>query len=88
MDLGIDIYSKTPAYIQLADRIAAAIDNGELEPGKPIPSYKALMTGTGLAMGTVQKAVRLLERENRVFTVSGRGTYVTGQNRDLKGTGR
>lgn len=88
VDLGIDLYSKTPAYQQLADRIRDAIDAGELEPMQPVPSFKTLIEQTGLAMGTVQKAVRLLERENYVFTVSGRGTFVTARNRDRKGTGR
>lgn len=31
---------------------------------------------TGLAMATVQKAIKRLEQENYVFAVSGRGTFV------------
>jgi DNA-binding GntR family transcriptional regulator len=80
VDLVIDLHSKEPAYIQLARRIRAVIDAGEIAPRDPIPSYKQLMEATGLAMGTVQKAIRLLEREHYVYTVSGRGTFVTPRN--------
>jgi hypothetical protein len=43
---------------------------------------------TGLAVATVQKAIRLLEGENYVLTISGRGTFVTPRNRDAKDSGR
>jgi len=82
VDLVIDLRSKTPSYVQLADRIKAAIDSGELLPEQPVPSFKQLIEQTGLAMGTVQKAIRLLEREHRVYTVSGRGTFVTSHRAD------
>ena len=80
VDLVIDLHSKEPAYRQLAGQIRAAIDAGHIAPREPIPSYKQLIEQTGLAMGTVQKAIRLLERENYVYTVSGRGTFVTPRN--------
>jgi len=71
--------SKTPSYIQLADKIRAAIDAGELAPEETIPSLRQLIEETGLAAATVQKAIRRLEREHYVYTVSGRGTYVTSR---------
>jgi DNA-binding GntR family transcriptional regulator len=80
VDLSIDIRAKQPSYHQLADRLRAAIDAGEIPPNEAIPSFKTLIAETGLAMGTVQKAIRTLELENRVYTVSGRGTFVTPRN--------
>lgn len=88
VQLVIDLYSKTPSYVQLADQIRAALDAGELEPLQPVPSIKELVEQTGLSQGTVQKAINMLIRENRVFTVSGRGTFVTATNRGAKGSGR
>jgi DNA-binding transcriptional regulator YhcF (GntR family) len=80
VELSIDLRSKTPSYIQLADQIMQAIDSGELKAGQKIPSFKELMEQTGLAMATVQKAVKRLEEAHYVFAVSGRGTFVTSRS--------
>lgn len=77
MDLVIDLHGKEPSYLQLAGKIRAAIESGELKARDPVPSLKNLIEATGLAMGTVQKAIRVLERENLIYTVAGRGTFVT-----------
>lgn len=81
VDLTIDLRSKQASYLQLADRLRAAIDTGELKATEPIPSLRELAEATGLAIGTIQKAIRVLERENYVHSVSGRGTFVTPRNR-------
>lgn len=73
----IDFRSKTPSYVQLADRLRSAIAAGEYGPDEPIPSLKRLIGETGLAQGTVQHAIKLLEDEGIVYTVAGRGTFVT-----------
>jgi GntR family transcriptional regulator len=80
VDIVIDPHSKEPSYRQLARQLRAAITSGEIAPREAIPSYKQLIEATGLAMGTVQKAIRELEREHLVYTVSGRGTFVTPRN--------
>ena len=79
VDLSIDFMSKTPSYIQLADKIMASIDSGKLKPGDKIPSLRELTEQSGLAMATVQKALKRLEHANYVFAVSGRGTFVTSR---------
>jgi len=73
----IDPHGKTPAYLQLAARIRDAIASGQYEPRQAIPSLKTLQQETGLAMGTIQHAIQILEDEGLVYTVSGRGTFVT-----------
>ena len=76
MEYEIDFRSKTPSYKQLAARIRAAIAAGEYAPDDQLPSLKRLAQETGLAQGTVQKAIRLLEDEGLVYTVNGRGSFV------------
>jgi GntR family transcriptional regulator len=73
----IDFHGKTPSYQQLADHLRAAIAAGEYGPREAIPSLKQLTQMTGLAQGTVQHAIRILEQEGLVYTVSGRGTFVS-----------
>lgn len=80
MNLDIDVHAKRASYLQLADKIRAAIDDGELHARDQVPSLRELTEQTGLAMATVQKAIRLLEREHYVYTVIGRGIFVTPRN--------
>lgn len=80
VDLGIDVHAKRAAYLQLADKIKAAIDSGELQPRDQVPSLTQLTEQTGLSMGTVQKTIRSLEKEHYVYTVAGRGIFVTPRN--------
>ncbi len=54
--------------------------SGELGPRDQLPSLKRLMQETGLAQGTVQHAIRVLEAEGIVYTVSGRGTFVVPED--------
>lgn len=76
MEIRINIRSKVPSYQQLADQIEAAIRAGEYGPDEAIPSLKQLTGRTGLAQGTVQHAVMVLEGKGLVYTVRGRGTFV------------
>ncbi len=72
----IDHLSGTPVYLQLAAILRAAIQSGELEPDRPVPSYMTLMQEHGVARGTAAKAVRVLVDEGLVRIVPGRGVYV------------
>lgn len=77
VEFEIDPHAKIPAYLQLADRIRDAIAAGEYGPREAIPSLTRLVQETGLAKGTVQHTIKLLEDEGLVYTVSGRGTFVS-----------
>jgi GntR family transcriptional regulator len=79
VDFSISTWSKLPAHLQLADRIRAAIDAGELKPGDAIPPPRELAISTGVGIAVVHSALRRLEREHLVYTVRGRGTYVTSR---------
>lgn len=80
VDLKINPRAKQPAYLQLADLLRAAIESGELAANDQIPSLSQLAAETGLAVTTVQKTIRELERANLVYTVVGRGAFVTPRN--------
>jgi GntR family transcriptional regulator len=73
----IDHLSGTPVYVQLAGLLRAAIERGELEPDRPLPSYTTLMQEHDVARGTAAKAVQVLVGEGLVKIVPGRGAYVT-----------
>lgn len=73
----IDHDAPEPVYVQLAAILRAQIESGELAPRRALPSESYLMQRYGIARETARKAVRLLRSEGLVFTVKGRGSYVT-----------
>lgn len=81
MEVEIDHDGPVPVYRQLVDALRAAIASGELPAGRPIPSVVQLQQMTGLARGTVIKAVRVLVEEGLVEIVQGRGAYVRAAGR-------
>jgi len=74
--MSVNPLSPTPLYVQVADLIAARIESGELEPGKPIPSEKSIQQAYGVARGTARRAVEILRERGLVVTMPQRGTFV------------
>lgn len=75
--VSVDHLSGTPVYLQLAAILRSAIERGQIEPDRPLPSYTTLMQEHGVARGTAAKAVQVLVGEGLVKIVPGRGAYVT-----------
>ena len=71
----IDLRSPEPSYLQLAAILRARIESGQIPPGEALPSITYLVQETGLAVGTIRKAVKVLSDDGLVVTVSGRGSY-------------
>jgi GntR family transcriptional regulator len=75
----IDESSPEHSYRQLARQLRERIAAGDIV--SQLPSITELTEQTGLAVGTVRRAIRLLIDEGLVRTVPGRGTYVVGRAR-------
>lgn len=63
-------------YVEVADRIAALIDNGTLAVGDRVPSVRKLSLQFGVAVGTVLHAYRVLEDRGRIRARPQSGFYV------------
>lgn len=72
----VDMRSPVPAYLQLADQLRKNIARSRAD--ERVASIQEIVTQTGLAIGTVQKAIKLIKSEGPVYTVPGRGTFVRG----------
>ena len=77
MSIKIDLRSREPSYLQLAAVLRERIESGEIPPDEALPSITYLVQETGLAVGTVRKAIQVLADEGLVVTVPGRGSYAT-----------
>jgi GntR family transcriptional regulator len=71
----VDTRSGVPSYQQLAAQLRADIDAGRIAADDPLPSITRLVQETGLAVGTIRKAIGVLVEEGRAYTVPGRGTF-------------
>ncbi|QDG76228.1 PLP-dependent aminotransferase family protein [Labrenzia sp. PHM005] len=68
-----------PAYRSLADLIATAIKNGELNVGEKLPPHRELAYQLNISVQTVSRAYDLLIRRGMISGQVGRGTYVNSK---------
>jgi DNA-binding GntR family transcriptional regulator len=64
-------------YRQIADRLRARIESGDLKPGDKVPSVRALLREYGVAMATAQRAHAILRSEGLIRPEPGVGSVVT-----------
>lgn len=72
----IDKTSSRPYYEQLVLSIKEDILQGILEPGDKIPSIREMAKQLLMNPNTVSKAYQVLESEQVLVTVKGKGTFV------------
>lgn len=65
-----------PKYRQIVEDLRVRIRAGEYAPGGQLPSLSKLMAKHGVAGGTVDKAIAILEAEGLVRSEHGKGTFV------------
>ncbi|MFP8968027.1 PLP-dependent aminotransferase family protein [Pokkaliibacter sp. CJK22405] len=65
-----------PRYLAIADALAAAIEQGELEVNQRLPTHRALADQLGVTVGTITRAYAEAERRGLVEARVGSGTYV------------
>ena len=68
--------SQTPIYQQLYDQISSQIINGDLVPDTPLPSIRVMARELRVSIITIKKTWELLEQNDFIYTVIGKGSYV------------
>ena len=76
--LVLDHSSPVPPYEQVRSQIAAAIDDGSLQPAAQLPTVRRLARDLGLAVNTVARAYRELEMAGLIETRGRQGSFVAG----------
>lgn len=73
----LDYKDTRPIYEQVVDKLQKLIINGVLEPDSKMPSVRNLAMELSINPGTIQKAYAELERKGFLYTIKGRGNFVT-----------
>ena len=81
--LSIDIKSRTPIHEQLQNNIIQCIVLGIYSPGEQLPSVRSLANELSVNPNTVQKAYRILEERGVLYTVAGKGAFVSDAGSSL-----
>ncbi len=81
MDILISNSSDKPIYEQICLQIKGQIMDGTLQPGEMLPSMRGLAKDLNISVITVQRAYEDLTRDGFIETVSGKGSFVSTQNK-------
>ncbi|MFT5873285.1 MAG: GntR family transcriptional regulator [Clostridium sp.] len=83
MNIIISNSSQDPIYEQIVIQIKTAIMKDEISQGDALPSIRSLAKELQISVITTKRSYEELEREGFIETVPGKGSYVSGQNKDL-----
>ena len=76
----IDYQNRKPIYEQIVERFQTLIITGAIEPDSQMPSVRSLAVDLSINPNTIQKAYAELERQGFIYTVKGRGNFVSGDS--------
>lgn len=84
MIISVDPDVGVPPYEQVRDQLAAAIESGQLAPEQRLPTVRQLAADLGLAVNTVARAYRELERAGLVDSRGRHGSFVAGSPEETR----
>ena len=79
----IDNKSGTPIYDQIYTQIKNQIISGKLQENELLPSIRGLAKDLRISFVTTKRAYDELEKDGFIYTIQGKGCYVSPQNIEL-----
>ena len=73
----IDYKDRRPIYEQVIEKFQQMILCGALEPDSAMPSVRSLAMELSLNPNTIQRAYQELERQGYIYTLKGKGSFVS-----------
>lgn len=83
MDIIISNSSGVPIYAQIEEQIKSQIMNGTLKEGDALPSMRILAKELKVSIITTKRAYENLEREGFIESITGKGSFVKGMNKEI-----
>ena len=88
MKIIISNSSKQPIYEQIYTQIKDHILADELKPGQPLPSMRQLAKDLNVSLITSKRAYEELEKNAFIYSVVGKGSFVSDQNNEMMKEGK
>ena len=79
----VDVMSGKPIYEQLIDQVEKFVLLGVLKEGDRMPSVRKLATELSINPNTIQKAYSELDSKGVIYSVPGRGCFVSDKAKDV-----
>ncbi|WP_066192666.1 MULTISPECIES: GntR family transcriptional regulator [Gracilibacillus] len=73
----LDLRSRQPIYEQLVDKFKQLIMSEVLQQDEQLPSVRSLAQDLSINPNTIQKAYRELEAQGYIYSVKGKGSFVS-----------
>lgn len=73
----LDYSSSNPIYLQIKENIKKLILSGSLQENEPLPSVRTLASTLAINVNTVIRAYRELETEGYIYSMQGKGNFVS-----------
>ncbi|OLN24096.1 GntR family transcriptional regulator [Domibacillus antri] len=73
----IDTRSRVPIYEQLTEKLKELIIWEVMKEDEQLPSVRSLAQDLTINPNTIQKAYRELEREGYIYSIPGKGSFVS-----------
>lgn len=83
--IALDYRDKRPIYEQVVEKLEKLIVCGALESNARMPSVRSLAMELSVNPNTIQRAYAQLEQDGYLYTIVGRGNYVTCEAEWKKG---
>lgn len=77
----IDYQDKRPIYEQVVERIQTLIVKGVFAPDMKLPSVRNLAMELSINPNTIQRAYAELENGGFIYTIKGRGNFVSARDK-------
>lgn len=78
MNIFLDYHSRTPIYEQIKEQIVLDISRGVLKKDEQLPSLRQLSAQMGININTVKRALSELEAQGVIYSVAGKGIFISG----------
>ncbi len=82
--ISVDTRDRKPIYEQLTDNIKSLVLRGILAPDEQLPGVRTLAVELAINPNTIQKAYAELERQGIIYSMQGRGSFVTNNVEGLR----
>ena len=74
----LDYRDSRPIYEQVKDGLRRLMVTGVLASGDKLPSVRAMASQLSINPNTIQRAYNELEAEGYIYSVAGKGSFVSG----------